>query len=109
MALDEVHSSCKAASTLSELVAAIEDMPSKMPGQMLPRLVGGIAAGQMPYQILLRQAATIPGSSELTMDLARGLPHNVTTQMDLTLWRASQAIRADAGAASHFSVTLAMA
>jgi phosphoenolpyruvate synthase/pyruvate phosphate dikinase len=39
------------------------------------------------------------------MDLARGLPHNVTTQMDLTLWQTSQAIRANAMAVAHFSTT----
>jgi phosphohistidine swiveling domain-containing protein len=105
MTLDEVRSDCEAASTLSELVAAIEPMPSKIPGIMLPRLVGGIAAGQMPYQILLRQAAAIPNGPELIMDLARGLPHNVTTQMDLTLWQTSQAIRANAMAVAHFSTT----
>ena len=76
-----------AAQNLSELIEAIEAMPAKMPQKMLPRLVGGIAAGQMPYQILLRQAATIPGGPELVMELTRGLPHNVTTQMDLALWR----------------------
>ena len=39
------------------------------------------------------------------MELARGLPHNVTTQMDLALWRTAQAIRADANAAVYFSTT----
>jgi pyruvate,water dikinase len=37
------------------------------------------------------------------MELTRGLPHNVTTEMDLALWRTSQAIRADTAIAAHFS------
>ena len=103
--LAETKSECAAARNLSELIEAIEAPASKIPGQMLPRLVGGIAAGQAPYQILLRQATAVPGSAELLMELTRSLPYNVTTQMDLALWRASEAIRADAQAAAHFSAT----
>ncbi|MGO4611482.1 hypothetical protein AB4142_34615, partial [Variovorax sp. 2RAF20] len=32
----------------------------------------------------------------------RGLPNNVTTEMDLALWRLASAIRSDAGAAAVF-------
>ena len=47
----------------------------------------------------------MPGGPELLMELTRGLPHNVTTEMDLGLWRASQTIRADAAVAAHFATT----
>lgn len=40
-----------------------------------------------------------PGSLQPVL---RGLPHNVTTEMDLALWQLADAIRADAGAAAVF-------
>ncbi len=104
-ALAEAQGCCDAAQNMAELIEAIEAVPAKMPQQMLPRLVGGIAAGQAPYQILLRRASELPSAQELLMELARGLPHNVTTQMDLALWSTAQAIRADANAAAYFSTT----
>jgi len=104
-ALAEAQRCCDAAQNLTELIEAIEALPAKMPQQMLPRLVGGIAAGQAPYQNLLLRASEVPGGRELLMELTRGLPHNVTTQMDLALWRTAQAIRADANAAAYFSTT----
>lgn len=103
--LAEAQRRCDAAQNLAELIAAIEAVAAKMPQKMLPRLVGGIASGQAPYQILLRRAGELPGGQDLLIELARGLPHNVTTQMDLALWRTAQAIRADAGAAAYFSTT----
>jgi phosphohistidine swiveling domain-containing protein len=101
--LAEAQKRCDAAQNLTELVEAIEAVSAKMPQKMLPRLVGCIAAGQAPYQNLLQRASELPGGEELVMELTRGLPHNVTTQMDLTLWRTAQAIRADANAAAYFS------
>ena len=102
-ALTEAQRCCDSAQNLIGLVEAIEAVP--VPQQMLPRLVGGIAAGQAPYQNLLLRASGLPGGQELLMELTRGLPHNVTTQMDLALWRTAQAIRADANAAGSFSTT----
>jgi pyruvate,water dikinase len=101
--LREAAQRCNSAQSLAELVENIEAV-GEMPMQLMPRLVGGIAAGQAPLQILLRQE-NLPGGPELLMELTRGLPHNVTTEMDLALWRASQIIRADAAAAAHFSAT----
>jgi len=104
-ALAEAQGYRDTAQNLAELIEAIEAVASIMPRQMLPRLVGGIAAGQAPYQNLLLRSGEIPGAQELLMELARGLPHNVTTQMDLALWRTAQAIRADDHAAAYFSTT----
>jgi phosphohistidine swiveling domain-containing protein len=44
----------------------------------------------------------ISGDTSLALELTRGLPRNVTTEMDLALWETAQAIRADAGAAKIF-------
>jgi len=37
------------------------------------------------------------------MELTRGLPHNVTTEMDLALWATAQDIRADVAASDYFA------
>lgn len=100
-ALEAIRSRCASAKNLLELVAVYGDTSDSMPGIMMPPLVGGIASGQAPFQIMLRKL-TFPGSQELLIELTRGLPHNVTTQMDLKLWETTRVIRSDEKAASHF-------
>lgn len=104
-ALAIVQSNCTAAQSLPALLDAIEILAATMPQKMLPRLVGGIASGQAPFQILLRQVGALPGGLELVMELARSLPHNVTTRMDLDLWETVQVIRAEASVAAYFTAT----
>lgn len=96
---------CEAAKNLAELIDTLENLGGKTPQQIWPLLVGGIAAGQAPYQNLFARADGLPGAQDLLMELARGLPHNVTTQMNLALWHTAQAIRVDANAADYFSMT----
>ena len=100
--LDEIRTKCAAASNLPEQLHVFEETTAIMPTRMLPALVGGIASGQAPYQILLRKL-DIPGARDLLVELTRGMPFNVTTQMDLELWEAAQAIRSDSKAAGYFS------
>ncbi|MEW5870824.1 MAG: PEP/pyruvate-binding domain-containing protein [Chloroflexota bacterium] len=89
--------------TLPELAAAIEDPPTNQVAKLMPILVAAVAAGQgAPLQILARLAAHLPRGPELVMELTRGLPYNVTTEMDLALWQAAQAIRSDAADSAHF-------
>ncbi len=57
---------------LIDLVHVFEELTATMPTIMMPVLVGGIAAGQAPYQILLRRL-NFPGSQDLMFDLTRGL------------------------------------
>ncbi len=102
--LEEIRTKCATASDLSALLRVFEETTAIMPTRMLPTLVGGIASGQAPYQILLRKL-DIPDARNLLVELTRGMAHNVTTQMDLELWEAAQAIRSDAAAAGHFSST----
>jgi rifampicin phosphotransferase len=103
-ALEKIRSGCASANNLIDLTEVFEGMATTMPAYMMPALVGGIAGGQAPYQIMLR-TITFPGSNDLLMELTRGLPHNVTTLMDLKLWQTAQAIRLDASTARYFSET----
>jgi pyruvate,water dikinase len=43
------------------------------------------------------------GIAPLVLEVTRGLPHNVTTEMDLALWETARAIRADPESASRFA------
>jgi phosphohistidine swiveling domain-containing protein len=99
-ALAAARAECERAQDLATLVPAIRRAVAGLPARMLPLLVAGVAAGQAPHQVLLR---TVSGARdrELVMELSRGLPHNVTTQMDLDLWRAVVGIRSDAASAER--------
>src|SRR5512139_2634578 len=44
-----------------------------------------------------------PEVALLPLRIARSLPYNVTTEMDLALWRAAQVIRSDAATAQSFA------
>ncbi len=99
--LESIQHRCTEVQNLSDLVIVFEELTGTMPTIMMPVLVGGIAAGQAPYQILLRKL-NIPGSQDLLSDLTRGLPYNVTTQMDLQLWDTACQIKKDGQAVEYF-------
>jgi len=45
------------------------------------------------------------GDSSLMLEVTRGLPNNVTTEMDLVLWETAQTIRADAESQTLFTAS----
>jgi len=102
--LDDVRLRCEGAHTLGELVRVFEQTTFFLPADIMPYLVGGIVGGQAPYQIMLR-TFDFQGSQELMFNLTRGLPYNVTTQMDLKLWETARKIRSDAAAVQYFLST----
>jgi len=67
----------------------------------VPQIVSGLVAGLVPFFILRKIANQLTGSGDLALELTRGLPNNVTTEMDLTLWETAQTIRADTSARQH--------
>jgi pyruvate,water dikinase len=100
--LDDVRRHCAAAPDLATLVDELVAFTDRMTARLLPRLVGAVVSGQAPYQILQRRMAGVPGAADLAMEITRGLAHNVTSQMDLELWRVSRAIAADPAAGRCF-------
>ncbi len=104
--LEEVRETFRACGTLlgdvEELATLVEQLPASVPSFLLPFLLPGIISGMAPLQILLRRVGEIENGPELVMELTRGLPHNVTTEMDLELWTVSRAIGADAQASGYF-------
>jgi len=94
---------CNQIENLASLAAFVENLPTNIPGVLLPYLLPGIISGQIPLQGLLRLTASMPGANHQVMELTRGLPHNVTTEMDIKLWSVSQKIKADPASAAYFS------
>lgn len=98
-----------------ERIQQVKDLPKFLdlseetalmgPRVLLPYLLPGVIAGQMPIQVLIRLAEGEPECKHLPYELTRGLAHNVTTEMDLKLWSASCAIRSDPISKAHFLQT----
>ncbi len=88
-------------SCLSERLSLIRRSMDRMFGTLLPHFVPRFGLGMATYTLLTRLASTLPGGTIDTRTMMRGVPHNVTTEMDLTLWRSAQTIRADAQSATR--------
>ena len=61
--------------------------------RVLKVVVPGMLAGYLPLLILTRIANRLTGNSELALEITRGLPHNVTTEMDLFLWHTASRLK----------------
>ena len=67
--------------------------------QLLPLVMAGIASFYQVRRLALREL----GNDRLALEAVRGLPNNVTTEMDLTLWTVAQVIRDDPASAARFA------
>jgi rifampicin phosphotransferase len=103
--IERFQAQCDSTSSMAQrldmFIAALSALPSTLRAHLLPSVI----SGQAMFQPLLRLAKDLPGNQDLPMELTRGLPHNVTTEMDLTLWQVSRAIQADPASAEHFRCT----
>ncbi len=91
-AIAQLESRWASLHTLKECIELLEDSTAQTPLALLSFLLPGIISGQAPFQILLR---LFPEQQTLLMDTTRGLPYNVTTEMDLSLWATAELIRQD--------------
>jgi pyruvate,water dikinase len=81
------------AKDLSEQVEVIEQAFIMMPGILFPVMLSGGISGIAPMQMLFKLANSLPDGAEKVLELTRGLSYNVTTEMDLALWRTSMEIK----------------
>jgi phosphoenolpyruvate synthase/pyruvate phosphate dikinase len=72
---------------------------------VIPQFVPRFGMGMATLNLLRVLASDLPDGENDVLALMRGLPHNVTTEMDLALWQTAQAIRAVPDAAVHFDQT----
>ena len=94
--LAEVRSNAARARALPALLDAAENDVSRAIPTILPLVAPVVAPGLVLMGVmgswLERWLGKTPGA---IFQLLRGLPNNVTTEMDLRLWALAQAIRAD--------------
>jgi pyruvate,water dikinase len=97
--LSKIRREVGAAPDLAALLAMLEVNNRRLAGevlaQLLPVILPGVVAISLVDGWLRRWLGTAPGAA---LQLLRGLPGNVTTEMDLKLWAAAQTIRANAAA-----------
>jgi pyruvate,water dikinase len=96
--LAEIENRCAQATTLSAQLALIEDLLNEAPGFLLPQFVPRFGASMFSLTLLNRFAAGLPEGEHHVLEMTRGLPHNVTTEMDLALWRAARQIQSNSSA-----------
>lgn len=98
----------QAAQSMREQVQLLEDVADTafrvMIPQLLPRILAGMA-GLRGLTVMAQKLAEIDPTitGQTAMDVTRGLPHNVTTEMDLSLWTVAQVVRDDPASAAHFA------
>ncbi|MDW8269954.1 MAG: PEP/pyruvate-binding domain-containing protein, partial [Anaerolineae bacterium] len=83
------------ASTLADVLSLSERMTRQFVPYILPRIGPRLAAGLVALNLLLRLARTVPDGRRLVLEAMRGLPYNVTTEMDLALWAAARELGRD--------------
>jgi len=86
---------CATTRTLAERVTLLQETLQSLPSELLTILVPMVVSGQASLQPLLRLSAGFPGGTQAALELTRGLPYNVTTEMDLALWDTARALRTD--------------
>jgi pyruvate,water dikinase len=76
---------------------------------VIPRAIPGVVAGMIPFFGILErfsnQVYAATGNERyklLHLEIARGLPHNVTTEMDLKLWETAQVLQGELGSVEIF-------
>ncbi len=99
----EMDARSRAAHTLAERLALWDAIYREFAARVSLRLFPPIVAGIGSFYQLRRLAQRATGSDQLALEAARGLPGNVTTEMDLALWIVAQVIQADPESAARFA------
>jgi len=107
--LEGLRAQFATAGSPGERLALIRRVPAEGFRTFLPQFAPRFGVGMAAYNLLTRLAAGLPEPRPDTRAMLRGLPHNVTTEMDLALWQAAQAIRADPASAKHLAEIAAAA
>src|SRR5450759_3511304 len=76
-----------------------------LPPTMFGHIIPCFAPSMAMLNLLFRLARAVEGGRETVLEMTRGLPHNVTTEMDLALWAVAQQIRADPASRACFAAT----
>jgi phosphohistidine swiveling domain-containing protein len=97
----------RAAQGLAARLGAMERMLATVPPTLMSHVIPCFAPSMAMLNLLFRLARAVEGGRETVLEITRGLPHNVTTEMDLALWAVAQQIRADPASRACFAATAA--
>jgi rifampicin phosphotransferase len=84
---------------------SLADALSTLLPRFLPVFAPAMASLNLIDKLLPKDNSAGLGFSMQALEITRGLPHNVTTEMDLKLWETAKAVRDDAAAAETFRQT----
>lgn len=103
--LQQMRTKMEAATTLAARVHCFEEIIGQGFQFAIPNLVPCILPGLVSMNRLIALAdetfTETQAGHRRALEVARGLPHNVTTEMDLMLWQTAERIRHDGGAAPY--------
>ena len=100
--VSELKNNVNKTSSLGEYLNVLESSILHTLTHLLPCILPAIISGQIPLQVIKGISTSIPDGQNLAMELTRGLPYNVTTEMDLILWSTANGIRSDIYSFNHF-------
>ena len=100
--VDTVAEKVKRTDGLEELVDVQNDVFLSFFPTLFTHLAPSFAAGMLPLGILGHLADGVPTGKDLVLTVTRGLPNNVTTEMDLKLWSVARQIQSDKESLEHF-------
>ncbi len=86
---------------LAHTIAFMRDRMASVLAYLLPRFIPVFGPSMGGLTLLTH----LSGDSTLALAVTRGLPRNVTTEMDLALWATARAIKSDAAAEAFFRAT----
>jgi phosphohistidine swiveling domain-containing protein len=88
------------APTFDDRISLFREIYSAFP-YAVPEIASGIVAGLVPFFLLNKISTQLTGSTDLALAISRGIPNNVTTEMDLRLWETACTIRSDNHSYQH--------
>jgi len=88
---------------LANVVAFMRERIANVFSFLLPRFIPVFGPSMGALGLLTK----LSGDSALALEVTRGLPNNVTTEMDLALWETAKAIRADDESNARFAASSA--
>jgi pyruvate,water dikinase len=88
---------------LANVVAFIRERIANVFAFLIPRFIPIFAPGLASLAMLTK----LLGDSNLALEVTRGLPNNVTTEMDLVLWDIAKSLQADAESKARFAASSA--
>ncbi len=103
----EMAGRARQTSSLAERLALWQSIYAEFASRISLPLGPAMIVGLGSFFQLKRLVQAALGSDQLALEAARGLPHNVTTEMDLALWTVAQVVRADPDSARRFNAVTA--